>query len=91
MNILNFTPNIIIWCEIIISLMIILFILIGLHCLQYHIHEYGHILELKKSIYKNIREYKKEMKSNKINIQVINLKAFSFQQKLKHTVITLNF
>ncbi len=83
MNILNFTPNIIIWCEIIISLMIILFILIGLHCLQYHIHEYGHILELKKSIYKNIREYKKEMKSNKINIQVIKFKGILIPTKIK--------
>lgn len=54
--------------------LLLIFIVVSIliiHHIQYQIHEYGHVLELKKSIFKDIENYKKETETNKINIQVI--------------------
>ncbi len=78
MNILNWLKHyiIIIWSvinrliefspAIMISISIMLVTLILLQHIQYHIHEYGHVLKLKEAIYND-----KEIKSDNITIQVI--------------------
>lgn len=81
-NILDFLkPNNqgseILLCIILILLPIILFkiLFIIIHYIQCRIHEYGHILKLKKEIYRNISDYKKETNSNTINIKVAKFKG----------------
>ena len=39
---------------------------------KFYYHEYGHILKLKENLYKDIDNYIEEMKSHKINIQVVD-------------------
>ncbi len=56
---------------VIILLLVVLPPIIIIYHIQYHVHEYGHVLELKKAIYKDIDNYKKETKTDKISIQVI--------------------
>mgnify|MGYP005771476807 FL=1 len=61
--------------------LILFFIMIGLAVIlltvminrkyEYHFHEYGHVIKLKENIYKDIYNYKKEIKSDEINIQVV--------------------
>lgn len=81
-NILNFLkPNNkcseILLCIILILLGIILYniLKIIIHYIQCRIHEYGHVLRLKKEIYKNISDYKEETNLNTVNIKVAKFKC----------------
>ncbi len=81
-NILNFLkPNNkgseILLCIILILLKIILpiVIVVIIHYIQCRIHEYGHVLRLKKEIYKNISDYKEEINLNTVNIKVAKFKG----------------
>lgn len=77
MNILNLLKQIrIILIEfspaIMISIFITLLALIIADCIQYHIHEYGHVLKLKEAIYND-----KKIKSDNITIQVVKFKGYT--------------
>ena len=48
---------------VIILLLVVLPPIIIIYHIQYHVHEYGHVLELKKAIYKDIDNYKKDHKN----------------------------
>ena len=56
---------------IMISISIMLVTLILLQHIQYHIHEYGHVLKLKEAIYND-----KKIKSDNITIQVVKFKGY---------------
>lgn len=65
-TLIEFSPT------IMISIFITLLALIIADYIQYHIHEYGHVLKLKEAIYND-----KKIKSDNITIQVVKFKGYT--------------
>lgn len=81
-NILNFLKSLYLPERICNLLYKIVFIIIT-GPIQCRIHEYGHVLKLKKEIYKDINNYKEETNSNIINIKIAK---FECDYKIKEHI-----